>query len=78
VKTSKSKRFCSRAYWENYINSIIDSIQEDKDTIIDMLMFGRLEKAEVVMCLNADEYPNYRIKICKIAEKSPFGEEDVE
>jgi hypothetical protein len=73
-----NKRYCSRTYWENYINSIIDSIQEDKDTIIDMLVFGRLEKAEIVMCLNTGEYPNYKIKVCKIAEKSPFGEENDE
>jgi ribulose kinase len=74
----QNKRYCSRTYWQNYINSIIESIEEDKDSIIDMIMFGRVEKAEVVMSLCADEYPNYQIKICKIAEKSPFGEDEEE
>jgi hypothetical protein len=71
-----NNRYCSRAYWSNYIDSIIDSIKEDKDTIIDMLVFGRLDRAEIVMNLSSDEFPNYSIKICKIAEKSPFGEEE--
>ena len=72
------KSYQSRCFWSNYIDSIIDSIKEDKDTIIDMLVFGRLESADITMCLCAEEYPSYKIKINKIAEKSPFGEEDGE
>ena len=68
----------SRAYWDNYINSIIDSIEEDKDTIIDMLMYGNLENAKIIMNLSAESAPSYQIKVNKIAEKSPFGENEDE
>lgn len=70
--------FCSRAYWNNYIDSIIESIKEDKDTILDMLMYGKLQNAEIAMRLSADREPSYQIKVNKIAEKSPFGEDEEE
>lgn len=68
-------KYGSRAYWENYINSIIDSINEDKDTIIDMLVYGRLVEAEIDMILSLEKSPSYEIEIVKMAEKSPFREE---
>jgi hypothetical protein len=70
--------YISRKYWENYIDSIIDSIQEDKDTIIDMLLYGRLEKAKIIMKLSVDSAPSYQVTIDKMAEKSPFGGESDE
>ena len=75
---SRCKPYVSRGYWNNYIESIIDSIREDKDNIIDMLMYGKMENAEITMNLSAESIPSYQIKIIKIAEKSPFGEEDDE
>lgn len=74
----ESRRFASRAYWSNYIDSIIDSIGEDKDTILDMVTYGNLESAEIIMRLSLDKAPSYLVKVDKIAEKSPFGEEDDE
>lgn len=74
----ESRKFASRAYWNNYIDSIIDSIKEDKDTILDMVTYGNLESAEIIMRLSLDKAPSYLIKVDKIAEKSPFGEEDDE
>ena len=74
----QSKKWCSRSYWNNHIDSIIDSIKEDKDTIIDLLMYGNLESAAIIMRLSADEAPSYQIKVNKIAEKSPFGEYEEE
>lgn len=73
MKTSKN--YGSRKYWENYIDAIIDSINEDKDTIIDMLVYGRLVEAEVSMVLSLEKHPTYEIEIIKMAEKSPFREE---
>jgi hypothetical protein len=73
-----SRKFVSRAYWNNCIDSIIDSINQDKDTIIDMLMYGNLGNAEIIMRLSADTVPSYQIKVNKIAEKSPFGEDEEE
>jgi hypothetical protein len=72
------KKYHSKGYWSNYIDAIIESIKEDKDTIIDMLIYGDLEKAEIVMLLSDNSYPSYRINIAKRADKSPFGEEDNE
>ena len=74
----ESRKFASRAYWSNYIDSIIDSIKEDKDTILDMLTYGNLESAEIIMSLSAEKIPSYQIKVNKIAEKSPFGEDEEE
>lgn len=74
----ENKIYCSRAYWRNYIDSIISSIEEDKDTILDMLMYGNMEKAEIVMRLSAHNSPSYQLRVDKIAEKSPFGEEEDE
>ena len=48
-KHYKVNRNASRTYWSNYIDSIIDSIKEDKDTIIDMLMYGNVEKAKITI-----------------------------
>ena len=59
------KKWCSRSYWNNYIDSIIDSVKEDKDTIIDLLMYGNLESAEITMRLSMNEAPNYQIKVNK-------------
>ena len=73
-----NKPYISRAYWNNYIDSIIESIKEDKDTILDLLMYGNLENATITMKLSVDSLPSYQIKANKIAEKSPFGEEDDE
>lgn len=69
-------KYGSRAYWENYIKAIVDSINEDKDTIIDMLVYGRLVEAEVSMILSLEKHPSYEINIVKMAEKSPFREEN--
>ena len=74
MKTSKN--YGSRKYWENYIDAIIDSINEDKDTIIDMLVYGRLIEAEISMILSLEKHPSYEIEIVKMAEKSPFIEEE--
>ena len=74
----QTKRYMSRGYWSNYIDSIIDSIKEDKEIIIDMLMYGKVEKARITMRLSAEALPSYQISVDKIAEKSPFGEEDDE
>ena len=74
----ESRKFASRSYWNNYIDSIIDSIKEDKDTILDMLTYGNLESAEIIMSLSAEKIPSYQIKVNKIAEKSPFGEDEEE
>lgn len=73
-----NKPYISRAYWNNYIDSIIESIKEDKDTILDLLMYGNFESAEIIMRLCAEKLPSYQIKVNKIAEKSPFGEEEDE
>ena len=72
----QSRKFVSRAYWNNYIDSIIDSIKEDKETIIDMLMYGIAQNAEITMLLTTDTAPSYQIKVNKIAKKSPFGEDE--
>ena len=74
----KNHIYISRGYWNNYIDSIIDSIKEDKDTIIDILMYGNLENAKIIMNLSAESMPSYQIKVNKIAEKSPFGENEDE
>lgn len=71
-----NKKFASKAFWENYIDSIIDSIKEDKDTIIDMLIYGNCIDAKITMNLSRDEFPNYKVTINKIGEKSPFGDDD--
>lgn len=74
----KNKVYYSRAYWEKYIDSIIDSIKEDKDSIIDMLIYGDCIDAKITMNLCKDEFPNYRVTINKAGEKSPFEEDDDE
>ena len=74
----EGRKFASRSYWNNYIDSIIDSIKEDKDTILDMLTYGNLESAEIIMSLSVEKIPSYQIKVNKIAEKSPFGEDEEE
>ena len=71
-------RYRSRKYWENYIDSIIDSINEDKDTILDLLTYGNLSGGEIIMILSENRCPSYKIKTEKAAEKSPFGEKDDE
>ena len=78
MKFVETKRYYSRGYWNNCIDSIIDSIKEDKDTIIDMLIYGELENAQIIMNLSADSLPSYQIKVNKIAQKSPFGEDEDE
>ena len=72
------KKYGSRAYWNNYIDSIIKSIKDDKDTILDMLVYGNLNEAEIIMRLSLEKHPSYLIKVDKIAEESPFGEEEEE
>lgn len=74
----ESRKFASRAYWNNCIDSIIDSIKEDKDAILDLLTYGNLHEAEIIMELSLEKCPSYLIKVDKIAEKSPFGEENDE
>ena len=74
----ETKKYISRGYWSNYIDSIIDSIKEDKDTIIDMLMYGNLVNAQITMMLSAERAPSYQISINKVAEKSPFEEDEEE
>lgn len=70
------KIYSSRVYWEKYIDSIIDSIKEDKDSIIDMLIYGNCIDAKITMNLRKDEFPNYRVTINKAGEKSPFGDDE--
>lgn len=72
------KTYVSRAYWEKYIDTIIDSINNDKDTIIDMIMYGCTESAKITMNISLEEAPTYTFEINKFGEKSPFGEEDDE
>lgn len=67
---------CSRAYWDNYIESIISSIREDKDSIIDLLMYGNCVDARITMNLCRDEFPNYKITVNKVGENNPFGDEE--
>lgn len=43
-----------------------------------MLTYGKLESAEIIMSLSAEKIPSYQIKVNKIAEKSPFGEDEEE
>ena len=74
----KTKKFYSRKYWDNSIETIIESIREDKDTIIDMLMYGNLESVKITMDLSPEKHPTYQLKVNKLAEKSPFEEEDDE
>jgi hypothetical protein len=69
-------KYYSRAYWNNYIDSIIDSIKEDKETIIDMLVYGRLVEANIKMDLSSEESPSYEFNVIKMGQKSPFGEEE--
>lgn len=72
------KTYYSRGYWSNYIDTIIDSIKEDKDTILDMIMYGEFNEAQIVMKVSRDSWPSYQINVNKIAEKSPFGDDDDE
>ena len=72
------KIYSSIGYWEKYIDSIIDSIKEDKDTIIDMLINGNCIDANIVMNLSRGEAPMYRVTIDKIGQKSPFEEDEEE
>ena len=74
----KTKIYCSRAYWNNYIDTIIDSIKEDKDTIIDLLINGKCVDAKLTKNLSVDCAPNYDITVNKLGEKSPFVEDDNE
>ena len=69
-------RYCSKLYWNNYIDSIIHSINNDKDTIIDMIMYGCTESAKITMNISHEEAPSYTFEISKFGEKSPFGEEE--
>ena len=73
---AKSRTYVSRAYWEKYIDTIIDSINNDKDTIIDMIMYGCTESAKITMNISLEEAPTYTFEINKFGEKSPFGEEE--
>lgn len=73
---AKRRTYVSRAYWENYIDTIIDSIKNDKDTIIDMIMYGCTESAKITMNISLEEAPTYTFEINKFGEKSPFGEEE--
>ena len=72
----ENKVYCSRSYWSNYIDSIIDSIKEDKDTIIDMLVYGHMIEVDIIVSLSPDRHPSYEVRISKMAEKSPFREEE--
>lgn len=72
------KTYYSRGYWSNYIDTIIDSIKEDKDTILDMIMYGKFNDAQIVMKVSRYSLPSYQINVNKIAEKSPFGDDDDE
>lgn len=75
---AKSRTYVSRGYWEKYIDTIIDSINNDKDTIIDMIMYGCTESAKITMNISLEEAPKYTFEINKFGEKSPFGEDDEE
>lgn len=66
----------TRAYWENYIDSLIDSIIEDKGKIIDLIMSDSIKSVNITMCLDALTAPIYDILISKNSKKSPFGESE--
>jgi hypothetical protein len=70
------KTYCSKTYWSNYIDSVIESIKKDEDTIIDLLIYGNCVDAKITMNLCRDEFPNYKITVNKVGEKTPLGEED--
>lgn len=72
----QKNEFKSRGYWSNYIDSIIESIKQDKDTIIDMLIYGTCVDAKITMHLYNDELPSYTVSVRKAGEKSPFGDEE--
>jgi hypothetical protein len=74
----KRKAFVSRGYWKKYIDTIIDSIKEDEDTIIDMIMYGCTESAKITMNISLEEAPSYSFEINKFGEKSPFVEDEEE
>lgn len=72
-------KYGSSAFWNNYIDSIIESIKEDKETIIDMLVYGRLIEGKITMNFSLEKSPSYEFDVVKMSEKSPFrGEEDAE
>lgn len=75
---SKNHIFASRAYWSNYIDAIMESIKEDKEVILDLLMQGRIVDAKVTMNLYAESAPSYQVSIERYTKKSPFGEENDE
>ena len=70
------KIYCSRSYWSNYIDSIIDSIKQDEDSIIDLIMYGKCGNVKIIMNFSKDEAPNYDIVVNKMGQKSPFGDDD--
>lgn len=72
------KVYCSRAYWKNYIDTIMESINNDKDTIIDMIMYGCIQGAKITLNISIEEAPSYSFEINKLGEKSPFEEDDDE
>ena len=47
-----------------------------KSKIIDILVYGRLVEAEISMILSLEKHQSYKIGILKMAEKSPFREEE--
>ena len=64
----ETKEFKSRAYWDKYISDIISSINEDKDMIIDMFMYGRFSSAEITMKISPEALPSYQLKIDKLGK----------
>lgn len=77
-KHKKPMRFVSMAYWDNCLESAIDSIREDKESILNLVTYGSLGKAQIIINLDADKLPSYQIRVDKIAEKSPFGDDEDE
>jgi hypothetical protein len=77
-KHRKPMRFVSMAYWDKCLETAIDSIREDKESILNLVTYGSLGKAQIIINLDADKAPSYQIRVDKIAEKSPFGEDEEE
>lgn len=70
--------YISRTYWSKYIDIILESIKADKDSIIDMMMYGSMEGAKITMNISVEKAPTYTFEIKKIGENSPFVENNDE
>ena len=70
--------YISRTYWSKYIDIVLESIKADKDSIIDMMMYGSMEGAKITMNISVEKAPTYTFEIKKIGENRPFVENNDE